>query len=332
MKKSTLITTIAMIVVVVVALSTATYAWFSTSTYAVATTELSTGASADFVLYEGSVTGSAATFTGISTDTITLKGITLASGVDTKSGLWAPTAKLTATMTNESVDVANITTPSYSVGQLQTKDTVKSNYLTTAPSVGTPDVIRVGNASGANKGLILTIVVNAGSIQTTGSLYAAVATSFVVDYVKSGEDGTAGNIVTNGYNYQSAAAIGDKVASPTLESGTSFTYAAKKSCVSWDEDGSKSVNTYSRPPYANATAKTGSTYDYFKQNGANPNESFGLQANDYYLSYTIDLGTLTSTEYMTLALYTWIDGFVAQAAAANAQYKITYAFTSYEVS
>ena len=44
MKKSTLITTIAMIVVVVVALSTATYAWFSASELAVASVDMTTGA------------------------------------------------------------------------------------------------------------------------------------------------------------------------------------------------------------------------------------------------------------------------------------------------
>lgn len=337
MKKSTLITTIAMIVVVVVALSTATYAWFSSNTYAIATTDMSTNASADFVLYQGtvttpaseSVTTATASFTETSTDTVNLKGIEVGTGTFTTNGLWAPTARIATSMRNNSVGVENIALPSYYEAKIQTKGDVKSNYVTKAPVAGTPDVIRVANASGSDKGLVLTVVVNAGTIQTTGSLYAAVATSFVVDYVKSvGGDEAVGAIVTNGYKYQAATAEGNEVKTPTTEPGTGFTYSAGKSCVSWDT--STGEKTYTRPDYKDATVKNGVDYKYFKKTAAN--EKLGITATDYYLSYTIDLGTLGATDYITLALYTWIDGFVAESFAANAKYKITYAFTSYAVT
>ena len=61
MKKSTLITTIAMIVVVVVALSTATYAWFSASSVSVAQVDMTTTASADWMIFEGSDTATKGT-------------------------------------------------------------------------------------------------------------------------------------------------------------------------------------------------------------------------------------------------------------------------------
>ena len=99
MKKSTLITTIAMIVVVVVALSTATYAWFSASSIAIATVDMSTSATADWALVEGTRTpgsdgAATVSFAGASSDQI--------SWTDTDSaifkGLWSPAAAITTTI------------------------------------------------------------------------------------------------------------------------------------------------------------------------------------------------------------------------------------------
>ena len=55
MKKSTLITTIAMIVVVVVALSTATYAWFSSASTNKVSATVSTSTLGDFAISQATV-------------------------------------------------------------------------------------------------------------------------------------------------------------------------------------------------------------------------------------------------------------------------------------
>ena len=89
MKKSTLITTIAMIVVVVVALSTATYAWFSASEVAVASVNMSTTASSDWALVEGKRPQDSEniSFAGASSDQISLE--------NSMNGLYSPIAEIT---------------------------------------------------------------------------------------------------------------------------------------------------------------------------------------------------------------------------------------------
>ena len=214
MKKSTLITTIAMIVVVVVALSTATYAWFSSTSTAIANTSFTTEVSGDWTIMLGTVDGenfNDLQYVGSAADTIDLT--TIATSINT--GLWCPTSAIETIITDSNAattldDRANFvqaekTGTLYNIKKLQTPAMNGASAATGNEGVIKPFALRLVNVSGKTQVLQLNITVNAKSSGTTNSMYAAAAVRFYVYEVTNtspdaNEDGVMeGNTYTSGY-------------------------------------------------------------------------------------------------------------------------------------
>lgn len=307
MKKSTLITTIAMIVVVVVALSTATYAWFSASSIAIATVDMSTSATADWALVEGQRTpGSAGaatvSFAGASSDQISWDNLDF-------RGLWSPTAAITTTIEQSlQADAAN---EAYFYSAKKTGGTVTQDA---DAAIVAPKYLRVVNTYAGERHLVLKVVLilsaSGESVANMASYYAAAATKFAIC-------NESGLYATNGYNYK--AAVGSGTAFSGAESnignsGTDLTVNTEKGQTSGQFN-------YTNPNLKNYFISAG---------GGNSDDEakWGVQSGNNYVVYTIDFGTVPQNGFVNLALYTWIDGWVADASAANATFSLRYAFTT----
>ena len=111
---------------------------------------------------------------------------------------------------------------------------------------------------------------------------------------------------TNGYYYNAA-----------VEVNSDFSVAPTE----WTESEAKSHNTTARPTYATVNA---SNY----QPNENANTALGIGEGDYTLSYDVTIGSVAKGGAVYVVIYTWIDGWLAEANAAGADYKVTYAFTT----
>ena len=301
MKKSTLITTIAMIVVVVVALSTATYAWFSASEVAVATVDMSTTASSDWALVQGVKQGSNISFAGASSDQISL--------TNSMNGLYSPTAAITTRVTQVLQATESNRATFYSakkIGPLVKQDGEMKPI--------DPYYIRVINTKNTDKHLILSVVVAIEKDNTT-SYYAAAATKFYVD------DGT--NSYTSGYKYNAGStSSGGDITSGTPTGNETMTNSG---VVLNTESGSAGRFEYTNPVLSTFFKTVPST--------PSPTETkMGLVATNQYFSYDIDLGTYAAATAKNLVIYAWIDGWDADASAANANFSVKFAFYTKEAA
>ena len=292
-----------MIVVVVVALSTATYAWFSASSIAVATVDMSTSATADWALVEGQRTpgedgAATVSFAGASSDQIQWRH-------EDFKGLWSPTAPI-ATTIQQSLQ-ANAANEAFFYSAKKTGATVTQDANAT---IMAPDYVRVVNTYAGPRHLILKVVLilNAGTANTA-SYYAAAATKFAIC-------NESGLYATNGYNYNPAVGSGTAFSaseSPIANSGADLT-------VNTANSQNASQFNYTNPNLTNYFIAAGTDKD---------NEAkWDVQSGSNYVVYTIDFGTVPQNGFVNLALYTWIDGWVADASAANALFSLRYAFTT----
>lgn len=304
MKKSTLITTIAMIVVVVVALSTATYAWFSSSAVSVAQADISTTASAEWMIFQGSdaVTEGTYVFTTAASDVISLTGNPLASGLhsplfdyDHKISVTGTTAKVTA----QKFVVATISGATVTTGG--------------AAEAVKPYVLKVSNATGTDgKTLVVSVIVNAGPSQTVGTLYAAAATKTDIAYITT-KSGAAATKVTSGFNKAAENAADVTGETAITQFGTPVTTPV--------------FTTKPNITYQNATEMSGGEYSNFKH-AIDADENRGIAAGDYYLEYSFEIADMGKSDSVYLSIYSWIDGWEADTSASAAKYKIVYAFTT----
>ena len=313
MKKSTLITTIAMIVVVVVALSTATYAWFSSSSVSVAQVEMSTQASAEWMIFqgaEGTPDSGKYVFTTAASDVITLTPNALASGLHSPLSDYTHTISVTGT-------TAAVTAQKFVEATVSgtTTETVK----TSGPAaVAKPYVLKVSNATGADdKILLVSVIINAGPSQTVGTLYAAAATKTDISYITT-KSGATVKKATSGYNKATEAATAVNAANIIITPGSPVAAIEAK-------DGG--FTTKPAFEYKDATAMSGSKYSNFNLAGAD-DPARGIAANDYYLEYSFEIADMDKTDSVYLSIYSWIDGWEADTSASRAEYKIVYAFTT----
>jgi len=321
MKKSTLITTIAMIVVVVVALSTATYAWFSASTVSTATVAMTTTATSDWMIFEGAGVSTnnendtnekAYTFTSAAADAITL------SEKNLQKGLQAPSSEAFANSISIDGTQAVVSSQEFLTAKRASQSVVKVDG---DPTVYDPFVLKVSNARGVDdKSLKVTVVINAGVSQTTGTLYAAAATTFDIAYITTKENATAQQF-TRGYS-KCATKQGGYVSQDTVTE-----YATKVNASAF-ASGSSSVVTY-----GSATTMANGEYSNFKKVGQTPSAeetSWGLTAGQYYLAYSIVITDIDANDSVYFAIYPWIDGWAADNSAGGANYSINFAFTTAE--
>ena len=326
MKKSTLITTIAMIVVVVVALSTATYAWFSTTTTAVAGATFSTEASGDWSMIEGTISnvtaagGANLNYTSAAAASLNLTDFALAND------LWAPDATIAtaitdslasttitglASFTNAKVNGSTAILQKYmSAGYKYTK--VEDAWEAAACEAGEygyaqPIALRVINVSGQNnKELMLGITINVGSDSTkTTTMYAGAAVRFYIYVIPNAGEAKS---YTSGYNKS-------VVPEGTINLGsTEITKAGT----------AQAANNY-----------TGGLLDYTAGNilssyshALADDTLLGIATNDYYKTYTLSLGTFAAAGYANIIIYPWVDGWVADTSAAAASFSVKFGFYS----
>lgn len=306
MKKSTLITTIAMIVVVVVALSTATYAWFSASSIAVANVNMTTQAAADWALVLGNKTDDATvSFAGASSDQIDISDNAFA-------GLYSPIAAIDTTISKALQAEYKKGATFYTATKSGGKVTQNGNAVPKDPAF-----IRVVNTAKEDyKHLVLKVVlVLENASASTSSYYAAAATRFAICNDK-------GLYATNGYQW-----VEGKTAD--AQSGAEITSSANSGNVA--SSGSKLITK---------TGTSGSEFNYTNPNLKNyfteitaddpsaDEKNMGLTKGNVYVIYEVDFGNVAKNDYVNLAIYTWIDGWTADASAANATFTIRYAFTT----
>jgi len=335
MKKSTLITTIAMIVVVVVALSTATYAWFSSSQTAVASTNFTTNASGDWSLMVGSITGSELTFNGTAVESTTL------ATTEIQKGLWAPTATIATTIASNAASTT-IASPAgfvqaqksgetYAISRLQTGAYDSSaSEGTGAPGVGyiAPFALRIMNVSGKTQTLQLNITLNAKQTGTTNSMYAAAAVRFYVYEISNAESGATASY-TSGY-YPIASTESDSVNAKTAINGN----VTQGSVVTMTPGLAGTVKTGVAPDETlSSTAVTIANYNVANIAGqftkaGSANENLGIAQNDYVRTYTFDMQQYAASGFSNIIIYAWIDGWVANGSAASANFDVNFGFTS----
>ena len=338
MKKSTLITTIAMIVVVVVALSTATYAWFSSSSTAVANVQFQTNASGDWSMIQGAIaydtTGAepayTLTYAGAAEDNINLTATTI------QSGLWCPTAAIATTIADSQASTtisapagfaqATKTGGNYQLAKLQTA-AYDSENTTIGNGLAYPFALRVLNVSGMRKTLQLNITLNAGSDGTNNSMYAAAAVRFYI-YEKM-STGT-GNAYTSGYEFtdtaglNSATGISGNITQDSTGTPMTNSLGAK---TAYNTD----TETYTTTPVQLADYTAGDISRSFSNPAAIAIDSLGIAQGDRYLTYTFDMGDYAAGAFSNVIIYIWIDGWVANSSAQSANFKINFGFTSNSV-
>ena len=304
MKKSTLITTIAMIVVVVVALSTATYAWFSASDLAIANVSMSTKAAADWALVLGNKTDAATvSFAGASSDQIDIS--------DEKfSGLYSPTAAINTTISKALQATYAGGAKFYTATKSGGKVTQNGNAVAKDPAF-----IRVVNTADDKKHLVLKVVlVLENADASTSSYYAAAATKFAICNDK-------GLYATNGYQWVEGKTADAQSGAEITSSAISGTVALSGSTLKTATGTSGSEFNYTNP---NLTTYFTTVGDTLSEDEAN----MGLSKGNLYVTYEVDFGNVAKNDYVNLAIYTWIDGWTADASAANATFTIRYAFTT----
>lgn len=198
MKKSTLITTIAMIVVVVVALSTATYAWFSQATTTSASDSISTTAQADWIIMGGKAT--AGTGASAGKDVITYSS---SNGIDLTmmDGLYSPTAKISSTLDSASNSASFTPNAFFTAFQDGTglATTAQATDLPTIDPLGNSDdgkvsavnYVRVINTKSTAQNLVLTITVLTEGTDDSNFYAANAFSTYVTWYAAGGTTGSA---------------------------------------------------------------------------------------------------------------------------------------------
>ncbi len=326
MKKSTLITTIAMIVVVVVALSTATYAWFSSSTSAVATSAtITTSAAGDWTIAKAEVNGSNGFVVGQAADTITLNSTGL------NAGLWSPVGKIATTFNDESVGVSGNITTNTTFIEARTKGGMNV-YNATAGAI-VPDVLKLSNAQQDAKTLKMSVVLNAGPDTTkVSSFYACAAVRFYAVFEVM--DGTTYKqyVVSNAYGYASTVGYSDTSLTESVERSGGTTYEKKAGQLTAGVNGNETV--IANINYLQAATVEGVGVQFknpvsgWSLDAENLNK-YGVQATDYIYIYDyilpVDVAVGQSTNVL---IYTWIDGWEAKTEAAGSSFTVNYAFNT----
>ncbi len=323
MKKSTLITTIAMIVVVVVALSTATYAWFSSSTSAVASSAtITTAAAGDWTIAQATVDGSNHFVVGPAADTFTLNSTGL------NAGLWSPVGKIATKFSNDTVGVSgNVST---NTTFIEARVTSGKNVYNATTGPVKPEVLKVSNAKQDPNTLKLSVVLNAGSDTTkVSSFYACAAVRFYVVFEVMDGQTYKQYTVSNAYSYADTYGYEDSSFVTSAERSGGTTYEKKAGTLTAGVDGNETV-------LANINYNNAATVDTQGADFVHPSElsidpenlaKFGVEADQYIYIYDYVLPVDVAVgQSVNVLIYTWIDGWQAQSEAAGSSFTVNYAF------
>lgn len=333
MKKSTLITTIAMIVVVVVALSTATYAWFSSSTSAVATSAtITTTAAGDWTIAKANITvggtEQAPTYSYVvqaAADSITLNTTGL------NQGLWSPIGEIDTAFNDSSVGVSGtILNPEKFI---EARVSNNGNLYHSTSSVILPDVLKLSNAQQSAKTLRLSVVLNGGADTTrVSSFYACAAVRFVAIFEVM--NGTTKEVytVSNAYGYADTVGYTDAACTSAADSRViDTTYEKQAGTAATNAGANKTVLTNIDYDHAATVGDVGDQFKIYSGWGIDIDNltKYGIGATDYIYMYNYDLPVPVAKGQSTnVLIYTWIDGWQAATEAAGSSFTVNYAFNT----
>lgn len=317
MKKSTLITTIAMIVVVVVALSTATYAWFSAGTDTTVSGTMSTAAQQGWLIY-GATVGSATTTAG---DTYGNTDIDF-TGTDDISlnlmdDLYAPYGTFTATFTETNNQTTYKQMPFHKAEQEGAGVALTATAGTPAFVHGLSDAKNInamrifnGNSTGSATAddLELTIYVTIPATPTNAQYIAA--RRFSTYIVTSDGD----NFHTRYYYTSSISeSVATRYSTIVDKSATGVTYSQYSSKTIEDNGASVSQGFTPVSEAAGLELPDGTT----------------LAQNSAYYTITVSLGSVTRGEALDIIFYAWFDGWALDnTAGTNQSVGILYSFAT----
>lgn len=312
MKKSTLITTIAMIVVVVVALSTATYAWFSNATQNYVAQNIQVEAQTGLtVLTNTQNLADLAAADPIAFKTTSFDGTTLLektqydSGAKDgiRSGLWTPIADISGVPTSNTTSSSISGASTFLTGRMSAQGifSFEDEQLTS------PDLIIVTNNMSTARKVTLTVYVGADShdydklaAQGVCVYIAGVTAESKVAYTKYGKA-----------TYKTSATANSYVAGD-YKTASGFTDASGLN--HWDNSGA--VGVYTSGWTAAATAAT--------NDAANLS---GIPNGYKYYTLTYEVcGSLGIGESKVFYVYSWLDGLYLDDYAKNAKISIGFSF------
>lgn len=320
MKKSTLITTIAMIVVVVVALSTATYAWFTNGTATQVTDTISTTAASGWYLY-GATFGAPSEVEGQEGErTVTYSATSDLELHLLNAGLFSPNAALSSsfntngTMTGTYKDTMFFSAEQVGFGVVS-EATVKTapSYTHVIPesnpqqTASNLNAIRIVNNNEDAQHCHLTILVSVGTSPATTAYVAG--KKFRTYIVKDAE---SGNVFNTEYYYGTAGAVNAAATIGNNGATIAASTGANAPTYSTDAQGKTIING-TQPTSGYSIAATGN--------------KFGdtVMANEEkYYTLDFDLGSVEPYEAINIVFYAWFDGWALDNTAAGADIKIVY--------
>lgn len=306
MKKSMLLTTIAMIVVVVVALSTATFAWFSSFIEVTATATLTVEAgSAGIELRENT--------TRINDDPTTAD-----PAIESKAGAWSEWTNVATPITAQAITAVaptvDIALPTYAEGadsaSLPNNDSTVFYSAIKKNDSGMKVVVNDGVVAAANTAYLYQEL-QIRTTSTTAQNVTATITITAKDKNKEADQLAVQNakVVMVGVRGQS------KTPTTTYKKGTTFNWGLKTAGGdTWDAPMTVPLADAEGQESTLLAANAGVTSDF---------------ATNYTLSVTDSFTGMTSAsaDWITVRIYVWIDGHNADNSVKGGAFDVSIKFT-----
>ena len=338
MKKSTLITTIAMIVVVVVALSTATYAWFSQATTTSTYDTITTTAASEWIIMGGK--GSRST----GTEAVAYSSSTAIS-LEMLDGLYSPNAKITGTLDSSSIS-ANMTLTEFfkayqeGTGLATTAQAEEPSYdpIGGEGNESACNYVRVINTKSQAQNLVLTVTVLVADATNDANFYAANAFSTYVTWKQGtaaagsantayyyGTVNTAGGTTGTGEGYYPATLADADTTNDDPNKVYDFVAASGVNYNTFNID----KNNEGMRSGSAADPKTG--YTNAASIKDNPETALVIGGekieSGYFYQFKINIATaLAQNAAVNVAFYAWFDGWALDNTGANSGATVYYEF------
>ena len=322
MKKSTLITTIAMIVVVVVALSTATYAWFSSGSTTTVEGAMTTEAKKGWILYGGTVGTPLETENHVGETTITYTSSS--PELHLLNELYSPTAALSDSYTVEGLTGTYTQKTFYRASQegtgLKEKATINAaasyqhqeeangSYF---PNLNCIRIINQQDTQTASDDLTLTIYVYVTGYAQAGNngQQALMAGKRFCTYIAT--DAAANSHFNTRYYWGGVGESSVATRNSKIVPKEGVTYSNVEGDTV-EEDSALATTGYTLVSAANT--KLGAT-------------SVALNNGDAYYSITVNLGAVNKNAARNIVFYSWFDGWALDNTASGGSVNVLYAFS-----
>lgn len=343
MKKSLVITTIATVLVIVVALTTATFAWFSAGTTSAVSSTFSAQADNAAFSFRRWIGNDA--YDVNSTTTIDFTDISYGTTTNnTNYAIWSSTgmvavapiteiatgSPVTMTQANANMKVLGLPGANFYSAQANGSNSNVSAITYLDPTALTvpassdvalayPNVARFMLVNGKNyaQAVQVTVTVTPGSNQNNADVYATQGLRFlmIAKPTATGSDGAVGFVLGTQYNYGMKDSGSTDVFTGTVPSNTTQSGVTYNTVSAANDDGTNRI-------LAPATLDGGNNISY-KLLANDPVET----AKDGYVK-----AMLPARASYEIYLYVWLDGTTVGASASNGQFSFNISFTGAELT